>query len=68
MVVDGYHGFMATPTDLSAVADRIFYVSGGYKYAMSGECCAFLHAPPGFGDRPRITGWFAEFEDTPPYS
>ena len=30
---------------------------------MSGEGCAFLHAPPGFGDRPRITGWFAEFED-----
>jgi selenocysteine lyase/cysteine desulfurase len=22
-----------------------------------------MHAPPGFGERPRITGWFAEFED-----
>jgi selenocysteine lyase/cysteine desulfurase len=22
-----------------------------------------MHAPPGFGPRPRITGWFAEFED-----
>ena len=40
-----------------------FYLGGGYKYAMSGEGCAFLHAPPGFGERPRITGWFAEFED-----
>jgi selenocysteine lyase/cysteine desulfurase len=30
---------------------------------MSGEGCAFLHAPAGFGPRPRITGWFAEFED-----
>jgi selenocysteine lyase/cysteine desulfurase len=30
---------------------------------MAGEGCAFLHAPPGFGERPRITGWFAEFED-----
>jgi selenocysteine lyase/cysteine desulfurase len=30
---------------------------------MSGEGCAFMHAPPGFGPRPPITGWFAEFED-----
>ena len=30
---------------------------------MAGEGCAFLHAPPGFGPRPPITGWFAEFED-----
>jgi selenocysteine lyase/cysteine desulfurase len=22
-----------------------------------------MHAPAGFGERPRITGWFAEFED-----
>ena len=22
-----------------------------------------MHAPPGYGPRPRITGWFAEFED-----
>ena len=29
VLVDGYHGFMATPTDLSRVADRIFYVAGG---------------------------------------
>ena len=63
VVLDGYHGFMATPTDLSAVADRIFYVAGGYKYAMSGEGACFLHAPPGFCPRPVITGWFAEFGD-----
>lgn len=61
VIVDGYHGFMATPTDLSAVADRIFYVSGGYKYAMTGEGAGFLHAPPGFCERPVVTGWFAEF-------
>jgi selenocysteine lyase/cysteine desulfurase len=30
---------------------------------MAGEGCAFMHAPPGFGARPRVTGWFAEFED-----
>lgn len=63
VVIDGYHGFMAMETDLSAVADRVFYLAGGYKYAMSGEGCAFLHAPPGFGPRPEITGWYAEFED-----
>lgn len=58
VLIDGYHGFMATPTDLSAVADRVFYVSGGYKYAMSGEGVCFLHAPPGFCPRPVVTGWF----------
>ncbi|WBY06522.1 class V aminotransferase [Sphingomonas sp. 7/4-4] len=63
VVIDGYHGFMALETDLSAVADRVFYLAGGYKYAMAGEGCAFLHAPPGFGPRPETTGWYAEFDD-----
>ncbi len=63
LVVDGYHGFMAVPTDLSHAGTRAFYLAGGYKYAMAGEGAAFLHAPPGFGPRPAITGWFAEFED-----
>jgi selenocysteine lyase/cysteine desulfurase len=63
LVIDGYHGFMAIETDLSAVADRIFYLSGGYKYAMAGEGVCFLHAPPGFAPRPAITGWYAAFDD-----
>jgi len=63
VAVDGYHGFRAVPTDLSAVADRIFYLAGGYKYAMAGEGAAFLHAPEGFGPRPVLTGWYAEFGD-----
>lgn len=63
VVIDGYHGFMAVETDLSAIADKAFYLAGGYKYAMAGEGCAFLHAPPGFGARPVNTGWYAEFED-----
>lgn len=63
VVVDGYHGFRAVPTDLSAVAERLFYVAGGYKYAMAGEGAAFLHAPPGFGPRPVLSGWYAEFGD-----
>lgn len=64
VVVDGYHAFMALETPFrESVAQSAFYLGGGYKYAMAGEGCAFLHAPPGFGPRPPITGWFAEFED-----
>ena len=63
VVIDGYHGFMATPTDLSAIADKVFYLSGGYKYAMAGEGVCFLHAPPGFAPRPEVTGWYAAFDD-----
>src|SRR5690606_25165617 len=42
-------------------AQSIFYLGGGYKYAMAGEGMGFMHCPPGFGPRPVITGWFAEF-------
>ncbi|QDU68289.1 aminotransferase class V-fold PLP-dependent enzyme [Engelhardtia mirabilis] len=61
-ICDGYHGFMAVPTDWSAVADRVFYTSGGYKYAMSGEGACFMHCPPGIAPRPLYTGWFAGFD------
>jgi selenocysteine lyase/cysteine desulfurase len=60
-VIDGYHAFMARPLDLSAIADRAFYIAGGYKYAMAGEGACFMHCPPGYGERPRDTGWYAEF-------
>ena len=64
VVIDGYHAFMAIDRPFSQFAAAgAFYLGGGYKYAMSGEGCAFLHAPPGFGPRPAVTGWFAEFED-----
>jgi selenocysteine lyase/cysteine desulfurase len=64
VVIDGYHSFMAIEAPFPAgAAQSAFYLGGGYKYAMAGEGCAFLHAPPGFGPRPRITGWYAEFED-----
>lgn len=61
VVIDGYHGYLAGPTDLSRIADRAFYLSGGYKYAMAGEGACFLHCPPGFAPRPRNTGWYAAF-------
>jgi selenocysteine lyase/cysteine desulfurase len=64
VVIDGYHAFMALDRPFGgAAAESAFYLGGGYKYAMAGEGCAFLHAPPGYGPRPPITGWFAEFED-----
>ncbi|HEY0164806.1 MAG TPA: class V aminotransferase, partial [Sphingomicrobium sp.] len=64
VIIDGYHAFMAIDRPLGeAAAKSAFYLGGGYKYAMAGENCAFLHAPPGFGPRPPVTGWFAEFED-----
>lgn len=64
VVIDGYHAFMAIDRPFNAEAARsAFYLGGGYKYAMAGEGCAFMHAPPGFGERPRITGWYAEFDD-----
>jgi selenocysteine lyase/cysteine desulfurase len=61
-VLDGYHGFMAIETDLAPVASKVFYLSGGYKYAMSGEGVCFMHCPPGIVERPVDTGWFAGFD------
>lgn len=60
-VVDGYHGFFAVPTDFGPYADRLYYTSGGYKYAMAGEGACFLVAPHGRELRPELTGWFAGF-------
>lgn len=61
VVIDGYHGFLAVPTDLGPVADRAFYLAGGYKYAMAGEGAAFLYVPPAAAARPVNTGWWAGF-------
>ncbi len=61
VVIDGYHGFFAVPTSLRSVADRAFYLAGGYKYAQSGEGVCFLAVPRGFDRRPLNTGWFADF-------
>ena len=61
VVIDGYHGFLARPSELRGIGGRAFYLGGGYKYAMAGEGVCFLHAPPGQGPRPRDTGWYAAF-------
>jgi selenocysteine lyase/cysteine desulfurase len=62
VVVDGYHGFCAVPTDWAPLQARAFYLAGGYKYAMAGEGACFLHVPEAFQAlRPRNTGWYAAF-------
>lgn len=63
VVVDGYHAFMALPVDLAAIEARAFWLAGGYKYAMTGEGACFCHCPPGYGERPVDTGWYAGFDD-----
>ena len=61
VVIDGYHSFLARPVDWAPWQDRCFYLAGGYKYAMAGEGCCFMHCPPNYGARPMNTGWYASF-------
>ncbi len=61
IAIDGYHAFMAIPTDLSVLEGEIFYLAGSYKYAQGGEGCCFMLVPADNGLRPLYTGWFAEF-------
>lgn len=61
VVIDGYHAFMAVPANLAAIAERSFYLAGGYKLAMAGEGACFLYCPPNYAPRPRDTGWYASF-------
>lgn len=61
IVIDGYHSFMARPSNIGSIQDRVFYLAGGYKYAMAGEGACFLHSPRGFGERPVDTGWYAGY-------
>ncbi len=68
IVMDGYHGFMAVPTNLQPVKDRLFYVAGSYKYAQGGEGACFLYVPlSAMSLRPVNTGWFAGFADLVDY-
>ena len=59
-VLDGYHGFAALPCNLAPFEGRIFYLSGGYKYAQGGEGVGFMVVPSG-NWRPAYTGWLAEY-------
>lgn len=61
LVIDGYHGFCAVPTDLSSLENKIYYLAGGYKYAQAGEGMCFMAIPENCPLRPVYTGWFASF-------
>lgn len=61
IVFDGYHSFCALPISLKGVAERAFFLAGGYKYAQAGEGACFLCVPPSCQLRPLNTGWFASF-------
>ncbi len=63
MVIDGYHAFFARPTDLSAIADKVFYTAGSYKYLGAGEGMCFMTIPRDCQLRPLNTGWFAEMAE-----
>ena len=64
VVIDSYHAFMAIEAPVTpAITSSAFILGGGYKYAMAGEGMGFMYCPPGYGERPPITGWFAEFGD-----
>ena len=62
IIIDGYHGFMAKPTSLKNIQDRVFYLAGGYKYAMAGEGVCFLYVPTHCPWNPHDIGWFGLFE------
>ena len=61
IAIDGYHAFMAIPTDLSTINEKCFYIAGAYKNAQGGEGACFMHVPPNTSLRPIYTGWFADF-------
>jgi selenocysteine lyase/cysteine desulfurase len=62
VVVDGYHGFMAVPTDLAEVSHDCCYVAGMLKHAGCGANAAFITMPAQLAAqlRPVTTGWLAD--------
>ena len=62
IIIDGYHAFCAFPFSLNEIKDEIFYIAGGYKYAMSGESVCFAHCPKySFQYKPFLSGWMSNF-------
>lgn len=61
IMIDGYHGFGAIPTNWAPYEERLFYLAGGYKYAQAGEGCCFAVVPTAHAYRPEFTGWYADF-------
>ncbi|MBC7428316.1 MAG: aminotransferase class V-fold PLP-dependent enzyme [Bacteriovorax sp.] len=49
IVIDGSHGFMAIPTDLREIEDKIFYIAGSYEQGPIMEGCCFMALPERYG-------------------
>jgi kynureninase len=62
VLLDAYHQFNIRRMNISELSENIFVTAGGYKYAGSGEGAAWLKIPEINNFRPRITGWFADFD------
>jgi kynureninase len=64
VLVDVYHAVGPRQIALGDVGlAGAWMVGGGYKYLQHGEGNCWLRLPPQAGEmRPRITGWFAEFD------
>ncbi|KAL4425507.1 hypothetical protein ABPG75_009523 [Micractinium tetrahymenae] len=60
IIIDGYHGFCAVPTNLGEAAQDCCYVAGLLKHAGCGANCAFLTLPAHLAARPVLTGWLAD--------
>lgn len=62
IIIDGYHSFCAVPFSIDKIKNEIFYLAGGYKYAMSGEGVCFLYSPDyGLDYKPVLSGWMSNF-------
>ncbi len=61
-LMDAYHHFNIRRLNISDLGDDIFVTAGGYKHAQGGEGAAWLKVPADCKLRPRITGWFADFD------
>jgi len=60
VIIDGYHGFGAIPTDLGDLETNVFYVSGVLKHVGGGANCAFVVCSPTVSLTPLFTGWLAD--------
>ena len=65
VVIDGYHAFMALdrPFGRGRCASPLSTSAEATNMRWRAKAAPSSMRPPGFGPRPPITGWFAEFED-----
>ncbi|MCB9093112.1 MAG: aminotransferase class V-fold PLP-dependent enzyme [Halobacteriovoraceae bacterium] len=62
VLVDGYHSFATRKLHFQNLQERIYFIAGGYKYAMAGEGICFMTVPTNSKLEPLYTGWMSEIE------